>query len=56
MHIALRQARMEDKARVLQVEAATTPRLRYLEVMFEHWVHDQMGELSVAEIDGILVG
>ncbi|HBK86053.1 MAG TPA: hypothetical protein DDZ53_08515 [Firmicutes bacterium] len=56
MEITVRRARVEDKARVLQVEATATPNLRYLSVMFEHWVHDQVGELSVAELDGILVG
>lgn len=56
MGIVIRKARIEDKARIMQIEASATPNLRYLHVMFEHWVHDQLGELSVAVMDGILVG
>ena len=56
MSVVLRKARVEDKARVLQVEAKSTPNLRYLGAVFEHWVHDQVGELLVAELDGEMVG
>lgn len=56
MTIVIRKARIEDKARVLAVEATATPNLRYLHVMFDHWVHDLAGELSVAELNGVLVG
>lgn len=56
MAIVIRRAKIEDKARVLGVEATATPNLRYLQVMFDHWVHDSVGELSVAELDGVLVG
>ena len=56
MGIILRRARIEDKARALEVEAKATPGLRYLNVMFEHWVHDRDGDFRVAEIDGVLMG
>lgn len=56
MGLSLRRAQVEDKARVLQVEAESTPNLRYLAAVYEHWVHDQSGELMVAELDGELVG
>lgn len=56
MSIVLRKARVEDKARVLQVEAESTPNLRYLGAVFEHWVQDQMGELIVAELNDEMVG
>ncbi len=56
MEIRLRRARVEDRALVLQVEAKSTPNLRYLNAVFEHWVHDQSGELIVAEQDGEMVG
>lgn len=54
--IIVRRAKIEDKARALDVESKATPNLRYLDVMFEHWVHDTQGDFSVAEIDGVLVG
>lgn len=56
MEVVIRRARIEDKARVLQVEATATPNLRYLEVMFDNWVHDEVGELIVAEAADELVG
>lgn len=52
----MRRARVEDKARVMQVEAKATPNLRYLGTLFDHWVHDREGELIVAEMDGALAG
>lgn len=54
--LCVRRARVEDRAKVLQVEALSTPNLRYLGAVFEHWVHDQVGELIVAELDGEMVG
>jgi len=54
--LRVRRARLEDRAKVLQVEALSTPNLRYLGAVFEHWVHDQLGELIVAELDGEMVG
>lgn len=56
MQATLRRARIEDKARVMQIEERATPNLRYLGTMFEHWVHDDIGELCVAEVEGQLVG
>lgn len=56
MGISLRRARVEDKANVLQVEALSTPNLRYLGAVFEHWVHDQVGELIIAELGNRVVG
>lgn len=54
--LCVRRARVEDRGKVLQVEALSTPNLRYLGAVFEHWVHDQVGELIVAELDGEMVG
>ncbi len=54
--LCVRRARVEDRAKVLQVEALSTPNLRYLGAVFEHWVHDQVGELIVAELEGEMVG
>lgn len=56
MQATLRRVRIEDKARVIQIEEKATPNLRYLGTMFEHWVHDDVGEFCVAEVGNKLVG
>ncbi|MGE5654771.1 MAG: GNAT family N-acetyltransferase [Bacillota bacterium] len=56
MGITLRRAMIEDRQQILDVEAKATRNLRYLGQVFEQWVADDEGHLSVAEIDGELTG
>lgn len=55
MAVILRKARIEDKERILEVEAKSTPGLRYLGRVFELFVNDNVGELIVAELHGVIV-
>ena len=53
--IVLRRTRVSDREKVIDVEAKSTPNLRYLPKVFDMFVSDEAGEFSVAEIDGNLV-
>ena len=52
MNIVLRRARPEDREKALWVESKSTPTLRYLPYVFDMFVGDMVGELSVVELDG----
>ncbi len=54
--IRLRPAVPQDLGRVVFVESQATPGLRYLARVFDSFLNDQEGELSVAEVNGRLVG
>lgn len=55
MGVILRRARIDDKAKILEVEAKSTPGLRYLERVFDLFVEDSVGEFIVAELEGVIV-
>ena len=55
MAVILRKALVEDKERILEVEAKSTPGLRYLGRVFDLFVNDNVGELIVAELNGVIV-
>ena len=52
----IRPARPEDRSQICEVEKKSTPGLIYLPEVFDMFVADAEGELSVAESDGQLVG
>jgi len=56
MEIRLRKARDEDKEKVIVVESKSTPNLSYVPNVWEEFTSDQIGEFSVAEMDGEIVG
>ena len=56
MNITIRKACRDDLPGILSVEEKSTPGLRYLEPVFDEFVADSLGELSVAESDGAIVG
>lgn len=56
MSVKLRRAEERDRAAVELVESQATPRLRYLPYVFDEFAEDEMGEFSVAEVDGELAG
>ena len=53
--ITVRQARRDDLDAINIVEAGSTPGLRYVARVFDDFVSDEVGEFSVAEIDGQVV-
>ncbi|HQV29319.1 MAG TPA: GNAT family N-acetyltransferase [Thermoflexales bacterium] len=53
--ITVRRARRDDLAAINIVEAGSTPGLRYVARVFDDFVSDEVGEFSVAEIDGQVV-
>ncbi|MEM7033726.1 MAG: GNAT family N-acetyltransferase, partial [Chloroflexota bacterium] len=53
--ILLRRATVNDRQAVIEVEAKSTPRLRYLAKVFDMFVSDQIGEFSVVEMNGDVV-
>ncbi len=54
--IELRKARLEDREKAIWVESKSTPNLSYVPDVFETFVSDEVGEFSVAEVDGEVVG
>ena len=54
--IVLRRAKPEDRERAIWVESKSTPNLSYVPDVFEMFVSDDVGEFSVAEVDGEVVG
>jgi GNAT superfamily N-acetyltransferase len=54
--IVLRRARLEDRERAIWVESKSTPNLSYVPDVFETFISDDVGEFSVAEVDGEVVG
>ncbi len=56
MDIQIRKARRDDLPGILRVEGKSTPGLRYLGSVFEEFFADKLGELSVAEAGGEIVG
>lgn len=53
--ITVRRARRDDLDAINRVEAGSTPSLRYVARVFDDFVSDEIGEFSVAEIDGQVV-
>ena len=56
MTIVIRKARPEDRERVIWVESKATPGLRYVSRVWDLFLGDQVGDWSVAELDGQIVG
>ncbi|HSL93217.1 MAG TPA: GNAT family N-acetyltransferase [Bacillota bacterium] len=56
MNVSIRRACRDDLPGILSVEGKSTPGLRYLGPVFDEFVGDNVGEFSVAEIDGEIVG
>ena len=54
--IVLRRARLEDREKAIWVESKSTPNLSYVPDVFETFISDDVGEFSVAEVDGEVVG
>jgi len=55
MEIVLRRARPEDREKVIEVESKSTPNRRYAADIFDMFISDEVGEFSVAEVDGEVV-
>ena len=55
VEIVLRRARREDREKTFEVESKATPNLSYLPNVFDMFVADEIGEFSVAELDGEVV-
>ena len=55
MEIMLRRARCEDREKTFEVESKTMPNYRYLPNVFDMFVSDEIGEFSVAELDGEII-
>ena len=53
--LTIRRARRDDLDAINIVEAGSTPGLRYVARVFDDFVSDEIGEFSVAEIDGQVV-
>ena len=56
MKMELRRARPEDREKAAWVESKSTPNLRYLPNVFDMFVSDKVGELSVVLLDGEMIG
>ena len=52
--ITVRAARPEDREKIIEVEANSTPNLRYVPQVFAEFMAHPRGEFSVAEVDGEL--
>ena len=55
LEIVVRKARQEDREKVIRVESKATPNLSYVEAVWGLFTSDEVGEFSVAEIDGEVV-
>ena len=55
MEITIRQARPEDRDRVIWVESKSTPGLRYVAQVWDLFLNDAAGDWSVVELDGEVV-
>lgn len=55
MEIVLRRSRPEDREKLIEVEAKSTPNLSYIPEVFDEFVSDEKGEFIVAETDGEVV-
>ena len=55
VEILLRRAREEDREKLIWVESKSTPNLNYVARVFDMFLSDESGELSVAEADGEVV-
>ncbi len=54
--IALRRARPEDREKVVWVESLSTPNLSYVPHVWEMFLGDDVGDWTVAEMEGEVVG
>jgi hypothetical protein len=54
--LLLRKARPEDKAKVFEVEAKSMPSLQYLPQLYDDWSAETIGDLSVVEYNGGIIG
>ncbi len=55
VEIVLRKAREEDREKLIWVESKSTPNLSYVAHVFDMFLSDEIGELSVAEANGEVV-
>lgn len=55
MKIVLRKARDEDLGKLVEVESKATPGLQYIPNVFDAFIADEIGEFSVAEVEGEIV-
>jgi len=55
MKVTFRPARDGDKARVFEITANTWDGGDYIPQVWERWLADPKGELTVAELDGVVV-
>lgn len=56
MHITVRKAVDADKQEACVVEGKSTPRLRYLERMWNDFINDPTGPLFLADVEGKIAG
>jgi hypothetical protein len=54
MNLVLRPARPEDQARVFEITANTWEGGDYIPHVWDRWLADPKGELTVAELDGVV--
>jgi N-acetylglutamate synthase-like GNAT family acetyltransferase len=52
----LRKARPEDKAKAVEVELAAIPGMGYLTYVYDDWLKETVGDLSVVEYEGEIIG
>ena len=55
-HVHVRLAERQDLDRLVEIEAASTPSVRYIAEVEEEFYDPARGELIVAEVDGVLAG
>ncbi len=56
MALHLRKARPEDKAKAVEVELAAIPGMGYLTYVYDEWLKETVGDLSVVEYEGEIIG
>ncbi len=56
INVVLRKARAEDRDAVIWVESLSTPSLSYVPHVWDLFLNDEMGEWTVEEIDGKIMG
>jgi len=54
--IEIRRAKLEDKARIVEISSKIWDGDDYLPHIFEKWVHEEGGEFSVITVDGVVAG